>query len=94
MYKIYDADGKLLGFADEARYVKAKNGSYVSCDKEEATGIAFQGNYYEGGGAVETKEGVSIEELRAMLGLNEDTMADLLDMVADHEERIAALEEG
>ena len=93
MYKIYDADGKLLGFADEARYVKAKNGSYVSCDKE-ATGIAFQGNYYEGGGAVETKEGVSIEELRAMLGLNEDTMADLLDMVADHEERIAALEEG
>lgn len=92
MYKLYDGEGKLIGFSDEARFVKETENGYIKSDAEEADGISFQGNYYEGGGAVKTTEGISIEEIRAMLGLDEDAISEMLDMIADHEERLAALE--
>lgn len=94
MYKIYDAEGRLLGFSDEARYVRiADNGCYISCKKEDAAGIVFQGKAYEGGGAVYVPGGLSLEEVRATVGLDEDATTELADMVSSHEKAIAELAE-
>ena len=94
MYKIFDGDGQFIGYSDEARYVKtAQNGSKVGCKAPEAEGISFQGEFYEGGGAVKAPDGVSLEEIRATVGLDEDAASDLADMVASHEDAIAELAE-
>ena len=94
MYKIYDGKGVFIGFADEARYVKtAKNGSMIECKASEAEGIAFRGEVHKGGGAVKAPDGVSLGEVRAIVGLDEDATAGLADMLASHEDAIAELAE-
>lgn len=94
MYKIYNGNGAFIGFADEARYVKtAKNGSMIECKRSEAEGIAFRGEIHKGGGAVKAPDGVSLEEVRTIVGLDEDATADLADMLASHEDAIAELAE-
>lgn len=94
MYKIYDSSGQFIGFADEARYVKtAKNGCKVVCEASAAEGVSFKGEFYAGGGAVEAPDGLSLDEVRTIVGLDEDATAELADMLASHEEAIAELAE-
>lgn len=69
MYKIYDGDGQFIGFSDDAKHVnRADNGCLVECKASEAEGIAFQGEFYEGGGAVKATNGVSLNELQTAMG--------------------------
>ena len=94
MFKVFDAKGIFIGFVKTPRYVKRTNsGSFTECPKKDAMGIAFKGDYYDGAGAVEVEDDIPVEDLRAIVGLDEDAMADLADMVASHEEAIAELAE-
>ena len=94
MVKIYDSDGTLIGLDDRAVWVKtAENGCKIECDAEEAEGIAFKGDFYEGAGAVEVPAGLSVNEIREAVALDEDATVDLADMVASHEDAITELAE-
>lgn len=98
MYRVIKG-GECIGMTEAPVYIRlAENGCFNLCEKEEATGIAFEGSPYtlSGNPLMDGTESVMLEHVDAGTKLSdaETALADADAMNADQEYRLTLLELG
>ena len=104
MYQIINVeDGSQIAVVESFLYItKAKNGSFVQCDKKDARGIAVNGTAYSLLGKEKMSNAVATVVANKVDGgvyaeqtdQNTEDATDLLDLSVDHEYRLTMLELG
>lgn len=65
MFRLYTVDDERIGVSEKLNYVRLHtNGCFILCEKDEAQGVAFNGNVYSLGGphSFEDKPIIRVEE--------------------------------
>lgn len=77
MFRLYTVDDESIGVSEKLNYVRLHtNGCFILCEKDEAQGIAFNGDVYSLGGpdSFEDKPIIRVEETDTAVEIENNTV--------------------